>query len=113
MPVAREELVGGLEERGWGATVRLIPGGPGSTRRVGIITGAAGQPDRAAAAAGCDTFITGEGAHHTFFDAMEVGVNLIYGGHYATETVGVQALATAPVRRFGIPWTFHDHPTGL
>ena len=44
--------------------------------------------------AGIDTFITGEGPHHTYFDAMEWGLNLIYAGHYATETLGVQASAS-------------------
>jgi dinuclear metal center YbgI/SA1388 family protein len=96
-----------------GATVRLIPGGPPVSRRIGIITGAAGSRIRAALDAGCDTFITGEGSHHTFFDAMEFGVNVLYGGHYATEQVGVQALAQHLSDRFGIPWAFQDHPTGM
>jgi dinuclear metal center YbgI/SA1388 family protein len=112
LSVAREDLVSRLKAR-LGGAVRLIPGGPGTTRHVGIITGGAGGRVAAAAAAGCDTFITGEGAHHTFFDAMEGGVNLIYAGHYATETVGVQALATHVSSRFNLPWTFQDHPTGL
>jgi putative NIF3 family GTP cyclohydrolase 1 type 2 len=60
-----------------------------------------------------DAFITGEGAHHTFFDAEELGVNVIYAGHYATETFGVKALAQHVSERFGIPWEFVDHPTGL
>ena len=46
--------------------------------------------------AGLDTFVTGEGPHHTYFDAMESGINVIYAGHYATEQVGVQALARLP-----------------
>ena len=57
--------------------------------------------------------MTGEGAHHTYFDAMELGVNAIFAGHYATETIGVKALAEHLSARFGIPWEFHDHPTGL
>ena len=91
----------------------LIPGGPAQVRRVGIVTGGAGSMIQAAQAAGLDTFITGEGAHHTFFDAMEDGVNLIYAGHYATETVGVRALGAHLATQFGIPFVFHDHPTGL
>ena len=63
--------------------------------------------------AGCDTFVTGEGAHHTYFDAMELGVNVIYAGHYATEQVGVKALGEHVAGRFGLAWSFHDHPTGL
>jgi putative NIF3 family GTP cyclohydrolase 1 type 2 len=44
---------------------------------------------------------------------MEWGVNVIYAGHYATEQVGVQALAAHLAERFGLPWEFHRHPTGL
>jgi putative NIF3 family GTP cyclohydrolase 1 type 2 len=37
----------------------------------------------------------------------------LYAGHYATETLGVKALAQHVSGRFSIPWEFHDHPTGL
>ncbi len=67
----------------------------------------------AARAAGVDTFVTGEGSHHTHFDAEELGVNVIYAGHYATETVGVKALAAHLEERFDLSWEFLDHPTGL
>lgn len=93
--------------------VRVIPGGPETTDMIGVITGGAGSQILNAAEAGCDTFVTGEGAHHTYFDAMEAGVNVLYAGHYATETLGVKALAAGLSDRFGLPWTFHDHPTGL
>lgn len=96
-----------------GGVVRLIPGGPEKPKRIGIVTGAAGSMIAAARDAGIDTFITGEGAHHTYFDAMEWGVNVIYAGHYATEQVGVQALANRLQAEFGLPWEFHWHPTGL
>lgn len=111
-PVIREHFVRTVEEH-VGASARLIPGGPVHCNRVGIITGGAGGQIGTAHAAGLDTFVTGEGAHHTFFDATELGVNAIYAGHYATETVGVKALAAHLSERFGIPWEFHDHPTGL
>jgi dinuclear metal center YbgI/SA1388 family protein len=96
-----------------GVRARLLPGGPAESRRVGVITGGAGGRIGAAHAAGLDTYVTGEGAHHTYFDAMELGVNVIYAGHYATETVGVKALAAQLGATFGLPWAFHDHPTGL
>jgi dinuclear metal center YbgI/SA1388 family protein len=91
----------------------LIPGGPERPSRIGIITGAAGNMIAQARDAGVDTFISGEGPHHTYFDAMEWGLNLIYAGHYATETLGVQALASHLGERFDLNWDFHDHPTGL
>jgi len=112
LSMPRGDLAAWLEGR-LNATVRLIPGGPETTRRVGIITGAAGGQILAAREAGCDTFVTGEGAHHTYFDAMEFGVNVLYAGHYATEQVGVQALAQHLSERFGLPWEFVDRPTGM
>ena len=96
-----------------GSAVRLIPGGPQRTRRVAVITGGAGSSVVEAAARGCDTYITGEGSHHTWFDAMEGGVNLVYAGHWATETLGVQALAARASAAFGVPWEFFAQPTGL
>jgi dinuclear metal center YbgI/SA1388 family protein len=95
-----------------GSTI-LIPGGPERPSRIGIITGAAGNMISQARDAGVDTFITGEGPHHTYFDAMEWGLNLMYAGHYATETLGVQAMASHLADRFDLDWEFHDHPTGL
>ena len=108
----REAFVARVEQV-LGARARLIPGGPARSGRVGIITGGAGSRIGAAHEAGIDTYLTGEGAHHTYFDAMELGVNVIYAGHYATETVGVKALAAHLGAKFGIPWEFHDHPTGM
>lgn len=105
LPVRLREILGG--------DVRLIPGGPEQVRRVGIVTGGAGTMVAEAREAGLDTFVTGEGPHHTYFDAMEWGVNLIYAGHYATEQLGVQALAAHLSTQFQIPWEFHHHPTGL
>ena len=96
-----------------GATPRVLPFGTERVQRVGIVTGAGGSMIRQAAAAGLDTYVTGEGAHHDFFDAEELGVNVYFAGHYATETVGVKALAEHLSARFRIPWAFLDHPTGL
>jgi len=62
---------------------------------------------------GVDTFITGEGPHWTYALAEELGLNVFYAGHYATETLGVRALADHLGRKFGLPWVFLDHPTSL
>lgn len=110
--VTREGLVDRLGQL-LGGSPRLIAGGPPVVNRVGIVTGGAGSRIAAARAAGLDTFVTGEGPHHTYFDAMELGVNVIYAGHYATEQVGVKALAAHVAPRFGLGWEFHHHPTGM
>jgi dinuclear metal center YbgI/SA1388 family protein len=96
-----------------GGPVRLIPGGPERIRTVGVITGAAGSVLGQAVAAGLDAYVTGEGNHHTFSEAIEDGINLYYAGHYATETFGVQALAEHLARSFGLSWEFIDLPSGL
>jgi dinuclear metal center YbgI/SA1388 family protein len=112
LAVERDEIGRRLRQQ-LGVTPKLIAGGPARTGRIGVVTGAGGSMIRQAHAAGIDTFITGEGAHHTYFDAEELGVNVFFAGHYATETVGVQALAEHLAERFRLPWTFIDHPTGL
>jgi dinuclear metal center YbgI/SA1388 family protein len=96
-----------------GARPRVIPGGPTVCRCLGVVTGGAGGDLKTAAAAGVDTFITGEGPHWTYALAEELGINVFYGGHYATETFGVKALAAQLARKFGVPWMFLHHPTGL
>jgi len=96
-----------------GSAVKLMPFGSPTTDRVAIVTGGAAFLIRQVAEAGLDTFITGEGDHHSYFEAEELRLNVYYAGHYATETVGVKALAEHLSGKFGLPWVFLDHPTGL
>jgi dinuclear metal center YbgI/SA1388 family protein len=107
-----EELVRRMEKAVDGP-VHACPGGTSQVRRVGLVTGGAGGEIAAAAAEGVDTFITGEGPHWSYTAAEEFGVNVLYGGHYATETFGVKALAANVSKKFRVPWEFIDHPTGL
>jgi dinuclear metal center YbgI/SA1388 family protein len=110
--VSRSILASRLQ-RATGESVLVIPGGGETCERIGVITGGAGDFLRKAANEGVDTFVTGEGPHWTYALAEELGVNVLYGGHYATETFGVKALAAHLSKKFHIPWTFLDHPTGL
>ena len=85
------------------------------TRRWAICTGAGASSEtlREARGAGVDTLIVGEGPHHTFVEANDADdLVVIYAGHYATETLGVRALAERVGERFGIPHAFVDAPTG-
>ncbi|HSH16347.1 MAG TPA: Nif3-like dinuclear metal center hexameric protein [Verrucomicrobiae bacterium] len=108
----REQL-GRRLEKAVAGPVKLLAGGPARCRQIGVVTGGAGAELKLAADAGVDTFITGEGPHWTFPLAEELGINVFYGGHYATETFGVKALAAHLSERFKLPWTFLDHPSGL
>jgi len=112
MKISRTDLAQRLE-RATGAKPRIIPGGKSLCERIGVVTGGAGSDLKRAAAEGVDTFITGEGPHWTYALGEELGLNVFYGGHYATETFGVKALAAELSRKFKLPWEFLDHPTGL
>ena len=85
------------------------------TKRWAIITGAGANPETLAEARerGVDTLIVGEGTHHTAVEAMENDLVVIYGGHYATETLGVRAVAEHVAERFRVSCAFVDVPTGL
>ena len=110
--ISRSELAIKLT-RATGEKPKIIPGGKNICERIGIVTGGAGAELKLAASEGVDTFITGEGPHWTYALTEELGLNVFYGGHYATETFGVKALAAELSRKFKVPWEFLDHPTGL
>ena len=108
----RDELLTKLEES-LGGPVRCIGAGPMETQRIGLVTGGAGGEIYEAAREGVDTYITGEAPHWAAVAAEDLGINLFLGGHYATETFGVKALAEKLGAHFALPWEFLDHPTGL
>jgi dinuclear metal center YbgI/SA1388 family protein len=112
MGTTRADLQAALTEA-LGGSVHLIPGGADRVDRVGVVTGGGASFTEAAAEAGLDALVTGEGSHHTHIDAMELGMNVYFGGHYATETFGVRALASHIADRFDLEWQFIDDPTGL
>jgi len=110
--ITREELTARVR-RVVNGEVFVMPFGPEVVQRVGVVTGGAGSMIADAHAAGLDAFVTGEGPHHTYFDAQELGITAIYAGHYATETLGIKATADLIASRFGLPWVYIDFPTGL
>lgn len=85
------------------------------TKQWAICSGSGAQAEtlREAYELGLDTLIVGEGPHWSAVEAEERGLVIIYAGHYATETLGVRALAAHLSERFGVPWTFLHAPTGL
>lgn len=85
-----------------------------SVGRWAVCTGAGAGTDtlKEAAERGIDTLVVGEGPHWTAVYAEDNGLTIIYAGHYATETLGVQALAAEIAKEFGIAWEFIAAPTG-
>jgi dinuclear metal center YbgI/SA1388 family protein len=111
-PLPRDTLLASVAQA-TGTSPHLCPAGPDLVSDLGVITGGAGSEIEAAAATGIDTFLTGEGPHWSYPLAQELGVNLIYAGHYATETFGVRALATHACSLHHLIHTPLDLPTGL
>ena len=83
-------------------------------KRWAIVSGGGASTDtlREAREQGVDTLIVGEGPHHTTVEAQEHDLLVIYAGHYATETLGVQAVGAWLESKFGLPWSFLHLPTG-
>ncbi|WP_264488960.1 Nif3-like dinuclear metal center hexameric protein [Luteolibacter arcticus] len=110
--ISRESLISKVSDVVEGP-LHVCPGGPREVRKIGLVTGGAGSEVAICPASGVDTFITGEGPHWSYPLAEELDVNILYAGHYATETFGVKAVAARLARDFALEWTFIDRPTGL
>jgi putative NIF3 family GTP cyclohydrolase 1 type 2 len=87
--------------------------GPRIVKRIGIMSGSGAKSIQEAKELGCDLYITGETSHAHYYEALNAGINVLYGGHYTTETVGVQALGSHLQERFGLEFEFVHLPTGL
>jgi dinuclear metal center YbgI/SA1388 family protein len=99
----------------YGGTVRTsIPVSGRRTRKWAICSGSGASSETIAEAVACgvDTLITGEGPHHTTVGAIEQDLCIVYAGHYATETLGVQSIGDFVAQRFGLRSTFLLLPTG-
>jgi len=112
-PLPLDALAGRLAQATGEPPMRLLAHGPGEASRVGCISGGAAFLMDQVVGAGFDTFVTGEASHSYFHDAAEYGLNVIYGGHYGTETLGVKALARHLAEKFGLETTFLNVPTGM
>jgi len=111
-PLSLEGLVSRVEESLGEPVGQVWSFGKSTVETVGIISGGAAHFVDQAAAAGVDAYLTGETSHGAFHDAQELGMNVIFGGHYATETAGLKALAEHLATQFGLETVFLDLPTG-
>lgn len=96
-----------------GAAPRTLAAGPAVLQRIAVVTGRATREIARAAEAGYDALITGEPLHDIYHHAGEYGINVVFAGHYATETVGLRSLADHLHAQFGLETRFIDLPTGL
>ena len=82
-------------------------------KNVGVVSGGGWSAIYDAEKLGIDTLLVGEPSHSAYTLAEEMKVNLVFAGHYATETLGVKAIGAMLKKKFGLKTEFIDHPTGL
>jgi dinuclear metal center YbgI/SA1388 family protein len=108
-PVTIEELSARLRDA-TGREPLVFPEGPDLIERVAIVTGGGGTRLIEAAHEGYDALVTGEPEEPALHAARELGIHFLAGGHYATETFGVKALAARLADEFALDWEFLDLP---
>ena len=92
---------------------RVLAHGSEIVSTIAIISGFGADLVAEAKALGADTMLTGETSHANYWAASDYGMNVIFAGHYATETVGVQALGRHLAQEFGLQTKFFDFPTQM
>jgi dinuclear metal center YbgI/SA1388 family protein len=112
-PLDLPSLIGRLIEALGTPPIRVLDHGPDEIRTVGCVSGGAASMMDQAAAQGLDAYVTGETSHESYHQAAEQGLNVVFAGHYATETLGVKALARYLEDRFALETVFLHISTGM
>jgi dinuclear metal center YbgI/SA1388 family protein len=112
-PLDMPAFIGRLVEALGRPPIRVLDYGPEEIRSVGCVSGGAASMMDQAAREGVDAYVTGETSHASYHEAIERGLNVFFAGHYATETLGVKALARHVEDTFDIETVFLDIPTGM
>lgn len=105
------EGIGAAVQASIGGKFSVLPFGKKENRSVAIVSGGGTDALDEAIDKGIDCFLTGEGVHANHHKALEARTNIVYCGHYETETVGVRALGTHLEKRFDVTAVFLDVPT--
>jgi dinuclear metal center YbgI/SA1388 family protein len=108
-PEALETFLGRVRDR-IAPEPLVFAEGPDPVERVAIVSGGGGRHLAEAAAEGYDLYLTGEPEEPSLHTARELGITFVAAGHYATERLGVQALAQRLADRFGLEWEFVELP---
>lgn len=79
--------------------LRYVDGGK-PVRKVAVGGGSCSEFMAEAAKAGCDTFVTADVKYNGFWDAQDLGLNLIDAGHFYTENPVIPVFAQQLAARF-------------
>ncbi len=106
-PVPLRRLAARLE-RTIGNQVTVLDFGKSTIRTVAMVVGGGAVGIEEAARLGVDVYLSGEPGLGAYNTARHYQMNALFGGHYATESLGVQALGKLLTRRFGVRTEFVD-----
>jgi dinuclear metal center YbgI/SA1388 family protein len=108
-PVSVDEFAARVRDE-LGSEPVVFAHGPEPVERAAVVTGGAGRLLADAARERYDLFVTGEPEEPSLHMARELGIHFVAAGHYATERIGIQALAKRLAERFDLDWQFIDLP---
>jgi dinuclear metal center YbgI/SA1388 family protein len=108
-PVSVDQFAERVREHLGGEPI-VFAHGPDRIERAAVVTGGAARHLADAAREGYDLFLTGEPAEPSLHTARELGIHFVAAGHYATERIGIQALAKRLAEQFDLDWEFIDLP---
>ncbi len=107
-----DDVIKSLKEK-LNPDLKVLRFGGNEVKRIGAVSGRGGFAIEEAIEKDLDLFITGEVEHEIYHIAREGEINVVFGGHYATETLGIKALMRVVSEEFEIKTEFIDVPTGL
>jgi dinuclear metal center YbgI/SA1388 family protein len=111
-PLTIEEAVRCIAFQGH-SPLGVYPFGEPESRTCAVVSGGAAMEAMDAIEAGIDLYVTGETSHEIYHQILEGHINMISGGHYATEVWGVRRVMERCAAELNIPVEFIDAPTGL
>ncbi len=89
-----------------GQRPKTINFGKDRVKKIAIVSGGGGSCMDEAIEKNADVFLTGEIVLSNYDSAKDSSINLVYGGHYATETLGVKAIERLINEKFNIETVF-------
>ncbi|MCD6521755.1 Nif3-like dinuclear metal center hexameric protein [Candidatus Calescamantes bacterium] len=101
-----------LIEKNFGRRVVAWEFGKGTIKKGAFVSGSALSLLPEVIEEKLDIFITGEPSHSWFWEAKEGKINVVFAGHYYTETLGIKALGNLLSQKFSLPLEIIELPTG-
>jgi dinuclear metal center YbgI/SA1388 family protein len=95
------------------STQLALPFGKEVINTVAVVSGSGSSAIQQCADEGIELLVTGEAKQEAYHHAKERHLNVLFAGHYATETFGVEALGRRLEREFGVRACFIDEKTGI